>query len=299
MSQDTTRWPYLELELPPQAPADIPGQLTQVALHAGAVGGWVDEDRLILYLPKNSGVDALDRLRADVQAEAATLGLVLRNCRPGSLEDQPWATAWKDYFKSQPVGERLLIRPDWERGDPAPAHWADRLPIWIRPGAGFGTGTHATTRLALELMERHLRPEQRVLDFGSGSGVLAIAAVALGAGSVGAVEHDPEANLNARVNFDLNDCSERVCLVEGSRPASAGGTYDLVVCNMLPQRGLPHMAELAGVLANPHGRLIYSGFLADQKSEVIAAFQRSDLLAMECHELDEWAVVIGIQQVDP
>jgi ribosomal protein L11 methyltransferase len=210
------------------------------------------------------------------------------------LPDAPWATAWKADFRSIPIGRRLLIRPDWEMGTPPPdPAWADRLPLWLRPGLGFGTGRHETTRLALETLENHLRPGMTVLDFGSGSGVLSIAAVALGASTVYAVEFDPQANENARDNLALNQVSEQVTLIEADQPAAAPGKADLVICNMLPHNALRHMSDLVHVFHDAQSTLIYSGYLADQEYEIEKVLSGAGLKKAMGAQLNEWAVWVG------
>jgi len=286
-------WPYLSLSVPEEAESEQTAQITQAAVEAGALGAAHEVGRLVLYLPREADDALIQAIRFAVGEATRDLGWPTPSMTVDLLADQPWATAWKKDFVTFPVGNMLLIRPDWERDQPAPAQWPSRLPIWLRPGFGFGTGRHESTRLALEMLENHLEPGSLVLDFGSGSGVLAIAAVRLGAAEVTAIEYDADANENARDNFALNGCAARIHLHETPQPALVGGVYDLVICNMLPQNALPHMKTLAGMLESPQAVLIYSGFLTDQKREIEAALVQGGLIVDGAARMNEWSALLA------
>jgi ribosomal protein L11 methyltransferase len=284
-----TDWPYLVLAMPADADPEAAARLTQAALDAGALGGEEAPGELRLYLPREATPEILREVDAALRAEADALGMGDGLAwRAGHLADAPWATAWREYFQSTPVGQRMLVRPDWEQGTPTPQAWAGRETIWLRPGLGFGTGRHETTRLAMEMVEAYMAPGLRVLDFGSGSGVLSLAAVRLGAGEVWAIERDPQANENAVDNLEINQCADRIRLLETDTPSAAEGTFDLIVCNVLPQFALPQMAGLAARLRSNASTLIYSGFLADQSEEIERALAQSGLVIVEARSLAEW-----------
>ena len=291
--QQSPDWPLLRVSVPQDADLEQTGRLTQAAVDAGALGALSEPGHLLIYLPREAEDNLLQAIGQVIGEEAEAMGWNPLDWRREAVADQPWATAWRANFKSLALGRRLLVRPEWERGQPAPTQETDKLTIWLQPGFGFGTGRHETTQLALEMLENHLAPGAAVLDFGSGSGLLAIAAIRLGAGAVIAIELDPQANYNARENFALNDVADRIRLYETSRPAEVPGNEDLIVCNMLPHEALPHMHELARRLADDQSVLIYSGFLADQKSEVEQAFH---VAGMEMHgfaRLNEWGAVFA------
>ena len=118
-----------------------------------------------------------------------------------SLGDNDWAHSWQKYYKPMPVGERLYIVPEWERGEPVPA---GKAPLYLNPGLTFGTGSHASTQLCLMGLERYTVPGKPVLDLGCGSGILSIAALVLGASAAAAVDIDPKAVDVAYENAALN-----------------------------------------------------------------------------------------------
>lgn len=293
-------WPLLTLALPAAADDELQQTLGAAAIEAGALGTLLQPTGLVVYFAAidNAPDDAAARAAAEPAFDAAESALretceLLGQPWPGAtrelLDDAPWATAWKVDFVTLPVGERLVVRPDWEQGTPLAPDLAGRAPIYIRPGSGFGTARHETTRLALILLEQALRPGMRVLDFGSGSGILALAACALGAAHVTAVECDPQANLNARENFKLNGCADRITLIEGERPLDTfAGAFDLVVCNMLPHETLPVLAGLAAALEQSDSRLISSGFLVDQNQQMLDAWAEQHLVPLTMTREGEW-----------
>ena len=118
-----------------------------------------------------------------------------------SLGDNDWAHSWQKYYKPMPVGERLYIVPEWERGEPVPA---GKAPLYLNPGLTFGTGSHASTQLCLMGLEQYTVPGKPVLDLGCGSGILSIAALVLGASAAAAVDIDPKAVDVAYENAALN-----------------------------------------------------------------------------------------------
>lgn len=204
------------------------------------------------------------------------------------LKEEAWAEAWKRHYRPTPVGRRLLIHPSWASTDAG-----DRVPILIDPGMAFGTGTHPTTRLCLEALERHLPPGAQVVDLGCGSGILAIAAARLGAGGVYACDIDPVAVKVARENAERNGVAGIVTVEEGSlaevlrRPRA-----DLLMANILAGV-LQEMLEqgLADAL-RPGGKAVLSGVLADQAADLLAACRRRGLRHVETLGLEDWRALV-------
>jgi len=180
------------------------------------------------------------------------------------LEDREWERAWLDNFKPMRFGQRLWICPTGMTVD-AP----EAVVVSLDPGLAFGTGTHPTTALCLQWLDGADLDGKTVIDFGCGSGVLAIAALKLGATRVVAIDHDPQALLAARSNAELNGVAERLT-VQGSNappPASA----DVVLANILANV-LVDLAPRIEPLVGPKGQLVMSGILEDQVPGVVAAY---------------------------
>ena len=198
------------------------------------------------------------------------------------LPDADWVRASQAQFT--PIAlERLWIGASWHRG-PAEA----KVVVRIDPGLAFGTGSHPTTKLVLRFLERTLRAGERVLDYGCGSGVLAIAAAKLGAAQVAAVDIDPQAVSVARENSRANGVNVSGCLPEALPP----GRYDVIVANILAQP----LIDLAPVLSARAGRgtrLALAGILESQATEVAHAY--TGRFQMNVADRDEgWALLVGV-----
>jgi ribosomal protein L11 methyltransferase len=230
-----------------------------------------------------------------------------------TLADEDWLAGWRAAAQPFEVGRRFLLDPrEPEEPPPAPG---ERLLLRLPARAAFGTGSHESTRLALELLEGSGVAGRSVLDVGTGTGVLALAALALGARSATACDVDPVAAIHAGENRRLN----RAALAEGASrsPAGAGPTaaprlgpavrclrlwagglaalapgarFDLVLANVLPERILPELPRLAAAVA-PGGSLLYSGLLAEREDEVAAAFAGRGLRPADRATAGEWVAL--------
>jgi len=179
------------------------------------------------------------------------------------VEDQDWTRAWMDQFQPMRFGRRLWIYP-WNIEPPADD--PDAIVVRLDPGLAFGTGTHSSTRLVLSYLERTIHGGERVLDYGCGSGILAIAAAKLGAAQVDGVDVDPQAVETSLANARAN----RVALQATLPDALGAGHYDVVVSNILAQP----LILLAPLLAARGPRIALSGILDDQAEEVARAYER-------------------------
>ncbi|MCK9532872.1 MAG: 50S ribosomal protein L11 methyltransferase [Gammaproteobacteria bacterium] len=182
------------------------------------------------------------------------------------LEDQDWNRAWMDRFQPMRFGERLWIVPSWH----APAD-PQAVNILLDPGMAFGTGTHATTRLCLEWLDSHAPMGKRVIDYGCGSGILAIAAARLGATTVWATDNDPQALLATRENAERNAVSE--VLVTTSPEQAPVEPADVLIANILAGP-LMILAERFAALVRPGGDVVLSGILHEQAEEVRTVYQQ-------------------------
>ena len=181
-------------------------------------------------------------------------------------DTRDWVAFAHEYLQPMEIGQRIFVCPEW-RDDPTPA---GRIRIEVNAGLAFGTGAHETTRLCLEAIERHLKPGMTVVDVGTGSGILAEAAVKLGAGRVIANDNDPEAVAVARGNFEK--AGVEIAVSVGSAGDVAAGTADLVVANISPAWIADLAPEWVRIL-KPGGRAILSGFEADDLPHVSAALE--------------------------
>ena len=181
------------------------------------------------------------------------------------LDDQDWERAWMDDFHPMQFGQNLWIVPSWQSA-PHPG----AVNILLDPGLAFGTGTHPTTRLCLEWLDAHPPHGQRVIDYGCGSGILAIAAALLGATTVIAVDNDPQALLATCDNAQRNQVEKRILgYLPRECPAEPS---DLLLANILAGP-LISLADRLASLVRPGGRIVLSGILPEQADEVARAYQ--------------------------
>ena len=225
---------------------------------------------------------------------ALPLGAPLPRLRYTEVREADWAEEWKRFYHPMRVG-RLLVQPSWEQAADVAA---DDLVITLDPGRAFGTGQHETTRLCLAALDRLVRPGDAVLDVGTGSGILALAAARLGAARVDALDTDPVAVAATRENAARNGLDGRIDVREGSLgrdwpwERSARGGHDCVVMNI----ALVVVTELlpdAAAALRPGGALVASGFLAEASPEVEAAARAAGLRDVSSEFDGEWGAVIA------
>ncbi len=227
--------------------------------------------RVKFYVPDNE--EGQKQLRGYLR------GLERYEPRTVSLREEDWATSWQKYYRPIPVGRRIYIVPEWMRGEPVPD---GRTPLYLNPGLTFGTGSHATTQLCLELLEDAVEPGCAALDLGCGSGILAIAALALGAERAIGVDIDPKAVDVAYENAALNGIgpdrltvlagdvlSDRVLSVRLGR-----GQNKVVLANIVADVIIP-LSAVAGQFLTPDGVFLCSGVLDEREGEVTAALEQN------------------------
>ncbi len=245
------------------------------------------------YLEVN---DQLEETRQKLEESLFYLGMIRPLPAPSykQIADQNWMEAWKQYYKPILIGQRLLILPAWMES-PEP----NRVAIKIDPGMAFGTGTHPTTQLCLELMENAFVKGQtsKVIDVGCGSGILSIAAWKLGAKEVLGVDIDEESVKNSRENADTNGVGEELILGVGSVQEILDGKFKftkapLVVANILA----PVIIRLfdAGMadLIDENGAIILSGILFEQEQSVVEAGQAHGLRMIEQRQMGDWVALM-------
>jgi ribosomal protein L11 methyltransferase len=204
------------------------------------------------------------------------------------LAEEDWANAWKKHYHVLRVGQRIVIKPPWQEYDPVPGD----VIIELDPGMAFGTGLHPTTRMCLQAMEEHLKPGDTVLDLGTGSGILAIAAAKLGAGSVLALDSDPLAVRTALANAKSNEVQNVVTVELGSLD-KAEGEFDLVLVNILA-RVIIELADQGLVdRVRPTGLMILAGIIEEQEAEVVAALRKRGMGIVERRQEKDWVALVG------
>ncbi|MBV6449968.1 MAG: Ribosomal protein L11 methyltransferase [Anaerolineales bacterium] len=258
------------------------------------------------YLEAN---DQLEETRQRLEESLFYLGMIQPLPTPvyKQIADQNWMEAWKQHYQPIRIGERLLILPAWMES-PEP----NRVAIKIDPGMAFGTGTHPTTQLCLELMEKHFDDKPQtidhessssivhrplsVIDVGCGSGILSIAALKLGAKQVLAVDIDEESVKNSRENADLNGVGEELILGVGSVREILDGKFPfksapLVVANILAPVIIRLFDAGLAELVEAEGGLILSGILREQEENVLGAAHTKGLKLKRRGQIGDWVAL--------
>ena len=238
--------------------------------------------------------DAIGPLREAIRQRLLWLaplvpGLEAQLPEVAEVRNEDWAEGWKQHFPVVKIGRRLVIRPSWEEYVPA----AEDVVLVLDPGMAFGTGTHGTTRLCLDaLAARFDRPDppRRVLDVGTGSGILAMAAAALGAEQVLACDIDPESCRIATENVRNNRLQQQV-VVTGEPLETLEGGFDLVLANILAEENIRLAKELVSRL-RPGGQLVLSGILLEKEDLVVAAFAAYPLTGLQRLRREDWSCLV-------
>ena len=213
------------------------------------------------------------------------------------VSDQDWQNAWKAHFTLLKIGERLVIKPTWIDYEPQPeaAGSETKKPeiiIELDPGLAFGTGYHPTTYTCLETVEQHVSDGSTVLDLGTGSGILSIAAVRLGASRVVAVDTDPQAIKAARQNFRRTRTNKVITLIQGSLPHAMVGQnqFDLALANISARAVCDRAQFIVSCLKNT-GILVASGMMRDQSQQVLDTLSEMGCTVLQEWSRDEWVTI--------
>ena len=202
------------------------------------------------------------------------------------VPEQDWLEDWRKDLKGFPLGDRFYVAPSWQTPPET-----DRFVLRIDPEQAFGTGSHDTTRLCIEFIEEYVDPGMRVIDVGTGTGILAMAAIALGCESVLAIEKDPTAASCARENVRRNGMDEKVEVVTGSLSDVRPDGADLVVANLSLPALVQSLKRLAGWAA-PTGGLVLSGLLASEVDGLMNDLP-SHVKPIRYYTAGEWATLLA------
>jgi len=253
-------------------------------------GTSLDVANVRAYLPVD---EKIDETRQRLEEALWYLGSIqpLPEALFTPIADQNWMEAWKEHYKPIPIGEKLIIVPVWlESPD------LRRIPIRIDPGVAFGTGTHPTTQLCLELLEKYVQSGKDVIDLGCGSGILSIGALKLGAGRALAVDIDQAAVDATRENARANDITSGLLTGLGSVDELHAGNFafqqaPLVLANILANVLIRLFDDGMGDLLTPGGVLILSGILQEQADSVIQAAQTHGFKLIENRQTGDWVAL--------
>lgn len=207
-----------------------------------------------------------------------------------TIHEQDWANAWKEHYAPIRIGQRILVCPAWEKADSQPGD----ILLLMDPGMAFGTGLHPTTRMCLETVEGLVQPGMSVLDMGTGSGILAVAAALLGARPILALDVDQVAVQAAQQNSVINGVADAIEIQNGSLvDLQAGKTWDLVLVNILAPIILRFFQKGLAQHIRPGGALVLAGLIEEQAPEVLAAMEQHGVSLVEQRQVRDWVTLIG------
>ena len=238
-------------------------------------------DTVIIHLePGASQVETLALIAA--RMEAAGIPYTVET---EGVEQEDWQNGWRKYYHPMEIGSRLAVVPSWQQYD------TDRVKLVLDPGLAFGTGGHETTSLCMEALDERVKGGERVLDIGTGSGILAIAALKLGAASAEGVDIDPVAVRTAGENAALNGVQDKLTVLVGDLSDKASGTYDIITANIVANAILSLAPAVPGLMAEG-ATFIASGIIDSRKDEVIAGLEKAGLSVVEVKEKRGWECIV-------
>ncbi|MBN6888927.1 ribosomal protein L11 methyltransferase [Cytobacillus horneckiae] len=205
------------------------------------------------------------------------------------VNEEEWATAWKKYYHPVKISERFTIVPTWEEYTPVSS---DELIIELDPGMAFGTGTHPTTVMCIQALERTVKSGDNIIDVGTGSGVLSIAAAMLGSNKVSALDLDEVAVNSARINIKLNKVHDAVEVSQNNLLDGVNEQVDVVVANILAEVILRFTDDVASAVKKD-GYFIASGIIQQKKQEVKDAIISAGFEIVETLQMEDWVAIIG------
>jgi len=297
-----SRWIEVTLRVDGEA-AEVTAELLQkygyqgVAIeHEGIPPDKLDEDQIPppthlavrAYIPDDSRAD---ETKTQLEQALGYMNMMYPMPTPiyRMVEETDWAEAWKAHYHPLRIGRRLVIRPLWTEVELG----ADDVEVALDPGMAFGTGTHPTTQLCLEAIEALMPSGVNVLDLGTGSAILAIAAAKLGAASVLALDIDPIAVEAAAKNVEQNGVSDKITVQEGSLSSviTSARRFDFMLCNILARIIIQMCDEHLGDTIRPGGLGIFSGIIVDQADDVEAALRKTGLDPYARRIQGDWVVI--------
>ena len=256
----------------------------------GSVGCYTKEDTLFAYFKSGDwSPDKFQKFKFYLN-ELSDLGFLVntKNVEVTELEDQDWNARWKKSLKPIFILPDIIVKPTWVRFAPP----KDATIIEIDPQMAFGSGAHATTQLMLKLMKSCINHNQKILDIGTGSGILSIAAAKLGVSKIFACDIDPVAVFTAKVNASINKVSQKINLCTGTIDCFTNYSFDIILANINRKTILNLLPEISKLL-NPSGSLILSGILIDEEHIILKALNNLKFITLIKKQQDEWSGLIA------
>jgi ribosomal protein L11 methyltransferase len=243
------------------------------------------------YLPTNSFLnESVNEIKAAItNLTEYQIDIGTNHVTVSEVDEEDWSTAWKKYYKPVKISEKFTIIPTWEEYTPVAS---DEVIMELDPGMAFGTGTHPTTVLSVQAIERYIQKGDTVIDVGSGSGVLSIAAVLLGAAHVHAFDLDDVAVKSTMINAELNDTADKITAKANNLLEGVAVEADVIVSNILAEIILKFTDD-AYKRIKPGGLFITSGIISQKKGDVKQGLRDAGFDIVEVNEMEDWVAIIA------
>jgi ribosomal protein L11 methyltransferase len=242
------------------------------------------------YLAVNDNLQAtIEEIKKNVaKLVSFNIDIGLNEMKVTKVNEEDWATAWKKYYKPIKVSNKITIVPTWEEYEKS----NEELIIELDPGMAFGTGTHPTTIMCIQALEKYVRDNDRVIDVGTGSGVLSIASAKLNAKSVHAYDLDQVAVESALSNINLNDVADHVLVKQNNLLDGITNEADIIVANLLADIILLFVED-AYALVKPGGYYITSGIIEAKEQDVVSALKAGGFIIKEILRIEDWVAIVA------
>jgi len=248
-----------------------------------------DADSVSAYFPKNENLEKKLDILKDKLEHLRDKNKIITRIFLQEIDEQDWAESWKEYFWPQKISKRIVVKPTWREYSPQP----DEIILEIDPGMAFGTGTHPTTALCIQMIEKYLNPGDSFLDIGTGSGILMIAGAKLGAGNLWGVDNDDVAVEVACNNLKLNKADpEMFKVMSGNLVDVINQKFNLVTANILSEVILILLDDISLVLEK-NAIFICSGIIVENQDKVVQKMKSLDFEILEIKEQENWVAIAG------
>ncbi|QXM06202.1 50S ribosomal protein L11 methyltransferase [Crassaminicella indica] len=242
------------------------------------------------YLPESEDLlDKIELIKQNVEKiPQYNLDKGLGEVTTSEVYEEDWANAWKKYYKPKKIGDQVVIKPSWEEYTPS----LDEIVIELDPGMAFGTGTHETTMMCIQNLEKYVKDTSTVFDIGCGSGILSIVAAKLGAKKVIGVDLDEVAVEASKRNVLDNGVENIVTIKHGNLMDVIDGQADIVVANIIADV-IIYLSSFIGDFMKKDSIFIASGIILEKVDEVIAALEKNKMEIIDVNKKGEWAAIVS------
>lgn len=252
----------------------------------------VDKEKIVIkaYFPETENVgEIVNEISSRIEVTPLNeTGKALGEVTLGEVSEDDWANSWKKFFKPTKIGSKIVIKPTWEEYDLQQGE----IIVEMDPGMAFGTGTHETTAMCIEMLEKHVKCGTTVLDVGCGSGILSIAAIKLGAGQGAGIDIDENAIRISRENAKINDVAHRIEFRHGKIDEVVYEEYHIVVANILADVIVDMVPEIKRCM-KCYGTFIASGIIQEKEEMVTKALEEVGLNIVEVIRRGEWVCLVA------